>query len=84
MPNRIYLSLFLGLLLVVVSGCVINVTPQNLIYQSPNVEKLDLTHFQGKAFKDGISVAVKPVRLERSVWVSRGLFWPSTQSSAAR
>ncbi|BBO29642.1 hypothetical protein SAMN05216361_0472 [Marisediminitalea aggregata] len=63
MPNRIYLSLFLGLLLVVVSGCVINVTPQNLIYQSPNVEKLDLTHFQGKAFKDGISVAVKPVTI---------------------
>ncbi len=61
MRYRISLSVLTGFFIVLLSGCVINVTPQNLIYQSSDVEKLDLTHFQGKAFKEGISVAVKPV-----------------------
>ncbi|MDG6100046.1 alpha/beta hydrolase [Alteromonas sp. ZYF713] len=48
---------------VVITGCVINVTPGNLIYQSTKTEKLNLTRFQEQAFKDDMSVALKAVSL---------------------
>ena len=49
---------------VVITGCVINVTPGNLIYQSTKTEKLNLTRFQEQAFKDDMSVALKAVSLK--------------------
>ena len=49
---------------VAVAGCVINVTPDNLIFQSAKTEKLNLTRFQEQAFKDDMSVALKAVSLK--------------------
>ena len=49
---------------VAITGCVINVTPDNLIFQSAKTEKLNLTRFQEQAFKDDMSVALKAVSLK--------------------
>ncbi|GGF78343.1 alpha/beta hydrolase [Alteromonas lipolytica] len=56
-------SFILTAVVVFVTGCVINVTPANLIYQSAKTEKLDLTRFKEQAFKDNLSVALKAVSL---------------------
>ncbi|MFS1701399.1 alpha/beta hydrolase [Alteromonas sp. AMM-1] len=63
MRKSVYLPILISFIAVLVTGCVINVTPQNLIYQSPKVETLNLTNFQEKAFKDGISVAIKSIAI---------------------
>ncbi|MDC8829675.1 alpha/beta hydrolase [Alteromonas gilva] len=61
MHRQLWLLLIALLSLALVTGCVIQVTPQNLIYQSSAVEKLDLTAFRNKAYQGEMSVAVKTV-----------------------
>lgn len=61
MRRFIKASALFTVMTVLITGCVINVTPSNLIYQSAETEKLDLTRFQQQAFKDDMSVALKAV-----------------------
>ncbi|NVK54298.1 MAG: alpha/beta hydrolase [Alteromonadaceae bacterium] len=61
MHRQFWLFLFALVFFALATGCVIQVTPQNLIYQSSTVEKLDLTAFRNKAYQDEMSVAVKTV-----------------------
>ena len=63
MRRYIKASVVIATVVVFITGCVINVTPANLIYQSAKTEKLDLTRFQEQAFKDDMSVALKAVSL---------------------
>lgn len=64
MRRYFYRSLSVFIVALLVGGCVINVTPSNLIYQSSKVEKLDLTSFKNQAFKDDMSVALKAVSID--------------------
>lgn len=68
-------QLFQGLFVAAfLTGCAIVVTPKNFIYQSSKVEKLDTTRLQAKAYKDEVSLAIKPVSVVNSQGITlRGI-----------
>jgi hypothetical protein len=50
-----------SILLLVLGGCAIHVTPANFIKQSRHVEKLDTTKLQAMAMRDEITVGLKAI-----------------------